>query len=531
MTAPVSGRQSAFYWTDALLLVAMGMAIIAVFGASLSELVHRWQQQEEYSHGVLIPFISAWLLWTRRDALRRSLGQPSAIGFALLAVAILLHIVGVLSAVFVLSHLAFVLSLLSLSLTIGGFTLLRATLMPILYLLFAIPLPYFVDAKLTLQLQLISSQLGVFLIRLVQIPVYLEGNIIDMGSYKLQVIEACSGLRFLYPLLSLSFLAAYLFRSTIFNRVIVFLSSIPIAVSMNGLRIGMVGVLVDRWGPNMAEGGLHFFEGWIIFLGCAAVLIAEMAILAWFSGLRLRDAIGLPFVVAPSRGFRPATSALGYPVVAYLFILCVGAALSAFIGQRAEHIPSRARFVAFPTTIGDWQGRTENFDPATEQFLRVDDYILADYSRTGDKPVNFYVAYYASQREAESPHSPVVCLPGGGWLITSLERTSLVIDGKTYHFNRVTIENGPVKNLVYYWFDERGRIIANEYAAKWYLLLDSISKGRTDGALVRLTTTIDQGGQDRADRRSQNFMEATLPRLTTFIPGDSTAKLRRKLKS
>ena len=158
---------------------------------------------------------------------------------------------------------------------------------PIAFLLFAIPLPYFIDAVLTLRLQLISSELGVFFIRMFGIPVYLDGNIIDMGNYKLQVVEACSGLRYLYPLLSLSFLAAYLFHAPLWQRVLVFLSSIPIAIGMNGFRIGLVGILVDRWGTQMAEGVLHFFEGWVIFLACAVLLAAEMYLLARMSGQAL----------------------------------------------------------------------------------------------------------------------------------------------------------------------------------------------------------------------------------------------------
>src|SRR5262249_53361207 len=145
----------------------------------------------------------------------------------------------------------------------GGYSLLRVTIVPIAFLLFAIPLPYFIDAKLTLQLQLISSQLGAFVIRQFGIPVFLEGNVIDLGNYKVLVVEACSGLRYLFPLLSLSFLAAYLFRAAMWQRAIVFLSAIPITVLMNSARIGMIGVTMDRWGPKMADGVLHYFEGWI----------------------------------------------------------------------------------------------------------------------------------------------------------------------------------------------------------------------------------------------------------------------------
>src|SRR5262249_11094407 len=162
-----------------------------------------------------------WLLWTRRDALIASIGRPVWTGPALILLAMLAHLIGELSAIFILSQVGFVLVLVGIALSIGGYSLLRVTLVPILFLLFAIPLPYFIDSQLTLQLQLISSELGTFFIRIFQIPVYLEGNIIDMGNYKLQVVEACSGLRYLYPLLSLGFLAAYLFRAPMWQRAVV----------------------------------------------------------------------------------------------------------------------------------------------------------------------------------------------------------------------------------------------------------------------------------------------------------------------
>ena len=224
-----------------LLAIAAVLVSFAAFGDALWELVHRWSQQQEYSHGFLIPVVTAWLLWTRREALGASVGRPSLAGLALIVLAIAMHITGELSAVFIVSQVGFVLVLMGIVLAIGGYSLLRVTFIPIAYLLFAIPLPYFIDATLTLKLQLISSELGVFFIRLFQIPVYLDGNIIDMGTYKLEVVEACSGLRYLYPLLSLSFLAAYLFHAPLWQRATVFLSSVPIAIGMNGFRIGLAG--------------------------------------------------------------------------------------------------------------------------------------------------------------------------------------------------------------------------------------------------------------------------------------------------
>ena len=141
-------------------------------------------------------------------------------------------------------------------------------------------MPSFIDSTLSLRLQLVSSQLGAFFIRLVGIPVYLDGNVIDLGYYQVQVVEACSGLRYIYPLLSLSFLAAYFFKAPLWQRALVFFSVVPIAIVMNSIRIGLVGVTVNYWGTQAADGVLHFFEGWFVFLMCACILALEIYLLA-----------------------------------------------------------------------------------------------------------------------------------------------------------------------------------------------------------------------------------------------------------
>lgn len=508
----------------ALLAIATLFVCVAGFGSALLELVRRWNQQEEYSHGYLIPLVTIWLLWTRRDALRASIDQPSLAGPALILIAILMHITGELSAIWLLSQIGFIIALLGIALAFGGYPLLKIVFVPIAYLIFAIPLPYFIDAVLTLKLQLISSELGVAFIRLMQIPVYLDGNIIDMGTYKLQVIEACSGLRYLYPLLSLSFLTCYLYQGRFWQRAVIFLSGIPIAIGMNGFRIGLVGILVDRWGSQMAEGALHFFEGWVIFLACAALLGGETFVLARLSGRRLFDVFHAPIFKTAVSAQTPTTSVRNVPALACLAMLCVSGFVVLHISGRSEVIPERARFVAFPTRLAQWRGQPSSLDSATEQFLNADDYLLANYSQSDGKIVNFYVAYYASQRKNESPHSPIVCLPGGGWLITRLDRQNFNGAGPDHQFNRVIIQKGTTRDLVYYWFDERGRRIADEYWAKWYLLIDSIEENRTDGALVRLITEIgpDETEAD-ADIRLRSFMSVALPRLTDFVPSGETA--------
>jgi exosortase D (VPLPA-CTERM-specific) len=493
------------------------VAAIIVFHGTLLNLVTRWSRQEEYSHGFLIPAIVVWLLWARRDALCAAIGRPSWTGVVLVVVALLMNLIGQLSAIFILSQVGFVVALIGIVLAAGGYPLLRVTLIPLAFLLFAIPLPYFVDAVLTLQLQLISSQLGAFFIRIFQIPVYLDGNVIDLGNYKLAVVEACSGLRYLYPLLSLSVLAAYLFQAPIWQRAVVFLSAIPITIVMNGLRIGMVGVLVGFWGPKQADGLLHLFEGWVIFITCATLLAGEIFLFARLSGKTFTEVFHVPVFKAlanrqpKSIGYRPITACLATLIVA-------GGAIS-IVSNRSEILPDRSRFAAFPLRLGPWHGHPSLLEPEVTRALKLDDYIVSDYSGPGRKPVNLYVAYYASQRQGESPHSPIVCIPGNGWQITKFERTAAGGIGDPRPLNRVVIAKDSQRMLAYYWFDERGRTIANEWWAKWYLFADAILMNRTDGALVRLSTEIPPGESERdADDRLHSFMQQVVPALDAYLP-------------
>ena len=192
----------------------------------------------------------------------------------------LLFFLGAVATTHTLSQYGLVVTILGVALALLGWKAFKIVMVPLAVLFFMVPLPPFIYNTLSTKLQLISSEIGVAVIRLFGISVYLEGNVIDLGSYKLQVVEACSGLRYLFPLVSLSFIAAYIYKGAFWKKAIIFLSSMPITVLMNSFRIGVIGVLVEYGGPEQAEGFLHDFEGWIVFMACIAILVLEMALLA-----------------------------------------------------------------------------------------------------------------------------------------------------------------------------------------------------------------------------------------------------------
>ena len=196
-------------------------------------------------------------------------------------------ILGGLAALRALEQYAFLITLTGLFAVAFGMSGLRIAGIPLLFLVFMVPLPSFIISNMSSKLQLLSSWLGVEFIRACNIMVYLEGNVIDLGTYKLQVVDACSGLRYLFPLSSLAFLCAFLFKGPFWQKLLVFLSSAPLTVLMNSFRIGVIGVLVDNWGTEMAEGFLHDFEGWVVFLLCMVLLFIEMWIFSRISGNKL----------------------------------------------------------------------------------------------------------------------------------------------------------------------------------------------------------------------------------------------------
>lgn len=515
------------YWrfgvsTWLLLGAALILMVWAYYGG-LTNLMHRWEVEEEYNHGYFLPLMTLVFLWQLGPSLARVPFRPAWFALVVAGLALAMLVVGELSAIFLLIHYSFILLLLALSLAVVGWQGTRLTFVPIAILVFAVPIPYFLEATITSKLQLISSKLGVDIIRFCKIPVFREGNLIDLGVFKLEVIEACSGLTYLYPLLGFGAICAYMYKTDMWKRIVVFVSTIPIAVLMNSFRIGMIGFLVKYFGGDQAKGFLHDFEGFAVFMVCVGILFLEIWALT-FVGKDRRPfgaVFGLTFETAAISASNTNVRPLSQPLIACLGLIAVTVVLVLSIETRAEIKPARTFFSSFPTTIDGWQGNTGTLESEVLKRLDLTDYLLVDFAKPDSVPVNFYVAYYESQRKGSSPHSPTVCMPGGGWQIVDLTRqTYNGAEAKIpFEFNRVIIRKGNFSQLVYYWFEERGRVLADEYRVKWYLLRDALLMNRTDGALVRVTTPIVEGEPvENADRRLREFLTGALPLLPDYVP-------------
>ncbi|MBC7180968.1 MAG: VPLPA-CTERM-specific exosortase XrtD, partial [Roseovarius sp.] len=410
---------------------------LPVYWLGFRSLAAAWSTAE-YSHGPLIPLISLYLFLRE---LRHAPDLPAHVpvnrapGIALIVFALVFGIFGNLVQIPDLVTYAFIFWVGGVMLTGFGWARGRRHFLPVVHLVFMLPLPQFVYWQLTIFLQGVSSELGVWFVSLAGVPVFLEGNIIDLGVYKLQVAEACSGLRYLFPILSFSYLFAILYRGPMWHKAVLLLMAAPLTVLMNSFRIGVIGVLVNSYGIEQAEGFLHAFEGWVIFGACIAILFLMAIALQRLTPnpKPLADTIDLDFSGFGAQAARFLGIAPARGIIAAALITTAISAAFVFAPSPNRVAVERDSFALFPRTFGEWSGRPRPLEPEVEKVLGASDYIDITYNAPDAiAPVNVFVAWYEKQTEGSGIHSPEVCLPVGGWEVFSLDPAPVSIPGTVY---------------------------------------------------------------------------------------------------
>jgi EpsI family protein len=211
-------------------------------------------------------------------------------------------------------------------------------------------------------------------------------------------------------------------------------------------------------------------------------------------------------------------------VLALVFVTATGVIARA---TKSEPVPIRNSFVSFPMTVDNWSGRPgAPFDPKILKVLGVDEYVNVDYSRAADLPIGLYIGYYKSQREGDTMHSPLNCLPGSGWAPESQSYLTIPVSTspgaaqQPITVNRYLIRKGADRLLVLYWYQSHGRVVASEYSSKVFMVLDAIRTNRTDGALVRVITPVrdEDAGAVQAEKRVVGFVQGMVPVLRDYLP-------------
>lgn len=231
-----------------------------------------WTMDDNYSHGFLIPLISGYLIWCKKDTLSKISITPSNLGLILLIGSLAFFIITNLGAELFTMRFSMIMVILSSLVFLVGWKFTKILFLPVVYLIFMIPLPAIIWNKMAFPLKLFATKIAVSVINFLSIPVYREGNIIHLANTTLEVVDACSGLRSLISLLALSAAFALISEHSNIKKFILFLSAIPIAIFVNIVRLSGTAVMARHFGAQVAQGFLHEVSGILVFVFAFVIL-------------------------------------------------------------------------------------------------------------------------------------------------------------------------------------------------------------------------------------------------------------------
>jgi exosortase D (VPLPA-CTERM-specific) len=508
---------------------------LGLFHNALSELVAQWNNSD-YTHCFFIPVIIAYVIFDKRKVIKELPITHQWLGIIPLVCGVFMYWLGELGGEFYTLYISLVVILIGISMLHMGSKRTSSLIFVFILMTAMFPFPHFIYLKLSVNLQLVSSQFGTAVLQVIGLPAYREGNIIDLGFKKLQVVDACSGIRYLLPLTILGLIISYFVKDSLWKRIFLVFSTIPLAIFMNGIRIALAAISATYLGPEISEGILHDFSGFIFFMVSLGLLVGEAMVLGKIGKPSAKttdlseandsgcteaeldevDAVACRTAVSKRRDFpwQPQTAVV-------LFLLIATLILGNGINFR-ETPPIKKPFNQFPLDVGTWHGKRAFLSSDVLASLYFSDYTMIDYVNPDGKIISLYIAYYQSQRKGESIHSPETCLPASGWIFTNAGLVSFPAPGREEGLtvNRVIMEKSNEKEVAYYWFPTRGRILHNIWQLKFFNFWDAVTMQRTDGALVRLITPLSAyEDPELGDERLREFACRILPVFGDFLPG------------
>jgi EpsI family protein len=458
----------------ALLLLAIGVAY--AHAAALTGMKAMWDGTPMYSFGYIVPFVSAYLVWARREALAHTVAKPAWLwGFATLALALVLLVGGHLGGILIAEQFAVVVSLTAVVLLVWGLDVLRLVWMALAYLLLIVPFWDAFTERLHLPFQQLSANLGVQMLHVVGVPAYREGTFLYLPNITLEVARACSGVNYLIAILALGVPLAYLYLSSNGRRLALVTSAIAVAALSNSLRVAMIGVLAYFEIGAPLHGPFHVLHGLFVSGIGYVVLFAGLRLLA--RGDRQRPAAS-PTVTPADRTAADGVAWRAAALAAVFLLVGVFPMRSV-----AAPVPAGRPLAALPDRLGEWSVEPMA-DPAETWWRGADDEVFKRYRSGSGVIVDVAVAYFASQsqgRELTSHYG------------ASLHRG---VQGEASPFtpsargggNIVQLNGKPGSRAGMFWYELDGEAMTSAYAVKAQTVWNAAFRQRTNGGVVVLLT-------------------------------------------
>ncbi len=496
----------------------LGLGIIVMAGlifcyaGVFKALVDQWWSNNMYSYGFLIPVISLYLVWVRREKLQKTRPFPNyAYGVPLLFAGLSMLVAGQAGGIVSLQELSFIIVLASVVLLLLGKNFMRVLWLPITYLLFMIPIWEVVVDGLHLPFQILSADLGVKIMQTAGIPVYRQGIYIELPHITLEVARVCSGVNFLIAVIALGIPLAYLYLKGWRRRIALVGSAIVIAILSNGLRVALIGTLSYYGISSDLHGPFHVLQG---------LFVSFVGYLVLFGGLWILSK--RPYPISHSSESEPKNledqeisgqKGILYPAVMLvsLFIL-----LGTYVNlYKPSPVSLKMDLNLFPLQIGEWQGRNTPSSIDIYQELEADHKLSRVYQTDSDRTVHLYIGYFESQEQAKE----LIDYRTDELLRQASKIKVRLNPHGSVEINKLIQIDGEENRLVLFWYDLNGRIVGDKYMAKLCTIWNALAKGRTNGAVIMITTRL----KNRKDlttglTEAENFAKKISPILGNYLP-------------
>ncbi|MCP4641576.1 MAG: EpsI family protein [bacterium] len=491
---------------ELVLLAILAVELVLLYWRAGHELYVNWTLVDSYySHGFLVPFVSAFFIWRERSAILAAPRCSSASGFAWIAGASVMLLLGDFLGFRVFGHLSIVPMLTGISLILQGKARTFRMWFPIAFLLFMIPIPPSLTQSIALRLKLVAAECSVRLARMVTIPMVRQGSYVHFGDDYLLIGDVCGGLRSLIALLALGALMAYISQTRSWARWLVLFLSGPIAVVSNVFRIFLLCVVGYFYGSEVAGGTVHDVSGYLIFAVAIALFISLESALRWFAPAREESVEG-----APRRELKPAHASPWHRGTLLALVALVTAAHLAILGGQARAARNAIAMTDFdiPAQIVDYRqaGVDLEVEDHVREVLGTSSILIRTYVSPRGRPLSLTVVYAGTTRR--SLHFPEVCLVGEGFEVLQQEMAPV---GFMFTAKRLVLSRGKGQEAVLYWFKTGDNLTGNYFLNAYYWAKNQLSFSTPTSSMIRLSTPVGPGGAESAFATLDDFATKFTP--------------------
>jgi EpsI family protein len=494
-------------------LFLAGLLAWAYYPAVVS-LIESWSSSTQtYSYGFLVPVVSGWLVWARRDELRRiPVTHSFGWGTIVTSAGLLMLVAGHISTLSVLEEFSLIVTICGLTLLLLGPRMFRALVFPIGYLMAMIPVWDLLTARVHPYFQDFSASFGVATLRAFGIPVIRQGFFLELPNITLEVAQECSGVNNLIAVLCVGVPMTHLFLRSWWKRGLVLTAAVLIAALSNGVRVATVSVLA-YYGIRGADGDIHGPYSLLRSLLVSGIgFVALFWLISWF---RDDDAPGSAPPAQPLRIEKRTGPGLMAVVVA---IVMLSTANGLIAWHRVVKVPLRADLGTFPERLGRWQA-TRVLSSSDVTALNFDEQLSRTYAAPDGAELNVFIGYYQEQgpgRELADYRMRESLLFGQTSRASMAGSIGTARDGSLKDF---LVVRGRETYYITYWYSLGGRIVSQDYEAKLYTAWNSVARRTSDGAVVVVKTKSKPGESIEVARgRVGDFIEALIPATKLYLP-------------